>query len=176
MSAADQMDGQLVDQQPVAETVWERSTNCGPYLVFFTVFAALVLATMIPIVLAETGERRFFGLLFLVPLMMVVQFLRIRVRIDQHELRINSSILRFRLKRIPLDTIASAEVGFLSPNEWSGLGWPKPRGHSGVVLRSRDGLIVNLHDGERFAVSTRDPESAAAFLTVLLEKDSATAN
>ncbi len=73
-----------------------------------------------------------------------------------------------RVKRIPLDRIASCESIDLEPTEWAGWGYRVVPGGSAVVLRRGPAIVVHLVDDRRFAVTVDDADTGAALLNALV--------
>lgn len=97
-------------------------------------------------------------------------FAQVRVSVDERGLRLVSGLLRLPIKRIPLDRIAAASSEQIDPMQWGGWGYRGLHGRSALVLRTGPGLVLDLRDGRRFAVTLDDPETPARLLAGLLAR------
>ncbi|BAL87514.1 hypothetical protein AMIS_22940 [Actinoplanes missouriensis 431] len=111
------------------------------------------------------------GLWFVVPVPLVLAFAlgRVRVTADRRGLRVVTGV-GVTVKHVALADIVSAEAAEINPMEWGGWGYRVMPGRSALVLRGGPGLVVNLHDGRRFAVTLDDPRTPAALLNGLHAK------
>lgn len=93
---------------------------------------------------------------------------RATVRIDRMGLRITFGPgVRIR---VPLDEIRQAAPEQLRPMEWGGWGYRVLPNRRAVILRSGPGLVLDLTNGSRFAVTLDHPDEAAAVLNGLLHR------
>ncbi|AOW92503.1 hypothetical protein BFN03_06765 [Rhodococcus sp. WMMA185] len=93
-------------------------------------------------------------------------FASITVQVDRTGLSVASWNVRWR--RIPLDSIAQAQVAVIRPGDWGGWGYRfTPRG-TAVVIRGGEGIVLTHNDGRRFAVTVDSPEQGAALLNSLV--------
>jgi hypothetical protein len=100
-------------------------------------------------------------------------FAAVDVRIDGSGLVVRSGSLHWPRVRIPLHRIAAGSAIDLRPTAWGGWGYRgslRLLGRAAWVLRSGEGLEVELRDGTRFAVSVDNADQAAAVLNGLLAR------
>lgn len=97
---------------------------------------------------------------------MVAAFASIRCTADVRGLRV-CLLGRVPIKRIRLDQMASVSAESIDPMQWGGWGYRVMPGRSALVLRSGPGLVVQMTDGRRFAVTLPDPDTPAALLNAL---------
>ncbi|MGN6330206.1 MAG: hypothetical protein ACTHOD_00955 [Motilibacteraceae bacterium] len=97
-------------------------------------------------------------------------FAQIRVRVDERGLRLVSGLLRLPIKRIPLEQITRAASEQIDPLHWGGWGYRMLPGRSALVLRTGPGLVLDLRDGRRFAVTLDDPDTPARVISGLLAR------
>ncbi|BBH67603.1 hypothetical protein ACTI_42880 [Actinoplanes sp. OR16] len=102
-----------------------------------------------------------------IPLLLGLVFARIRVTADRRGLRLVAGLAGLTFKHIPLDQIVTAETAEIIPTEWGGWGYRVKPGRSALVLRGGPGLVLNLRDGRRFAVTMDDPRTPAALINGL---------
>lgn len=95
-------------------------------------------------------------------------FAQVRVVVDARGLRLVSGLLRLPIKRIPLARIAAAGTEQIDPMRWGGWGYRVLPGRSALVLRTGPGLVLDLADGRRFAVTLDDPDTPARLLAGML--------
>jgi hypothetical protein len=101
-------------------------------------------------------------------------FSTVRVTVSSAGVRIAFGPLGAPAKRIPLDQVAQAEATLIEPLAWGGWGYRwAGRGRTAVVLRRGPGLVLELRDGRRFAVTVDSPEQAAGLLNDLVMRDHA---
>jgi len=93
---------------------------------------------------------------------------RATVRIDAEGLRVGFGPGVRVL--VPLADIKHAAPAQIRPMEWGGWGYRVIPGRRGVILRGGPGLVLNLVDGTRFAVTVDDPRDAAAVLNGLVAR------
>lgn len=73
-----------------------------------------------------------------------------------------------RVKRIPVERMANAVADYIEPAKWGGWGYRLIPDASAVVVRAGDGIIVNLDNGRRFAVTVDDAATGAGLLNGLI--------
>jgi hypothetical protein len=73
-----------------------------------------------------------------------------------------------RVKRIPVERMANAVADYIEPGKWGGWGYRLIADASAVVVRAGDGIIVNLDNGRRFAVTVDDAATGAGLLNGLI--------
>ena len=106
----------------------------------------------------------FGGVLLLVSGIAMVAFVKISVVVDETGLSIRFGPLGWPRRHVALAKIARVSVDYIEPLEWGGWGYRIVPGRSAVVLRRGPGLVVELRDGRKFAVTVDDPRSGAALL------------
>jgi hypothetical protein len=91
------------------------------------------------------------------------------IRIDASGLRIGfGPWLRIR---IPLTDIRQAAPEQIQPMQWGGWGYrAMTPGRRALILRAGPGLVLDLTNGSRFAVTLDDPDEAAAVLNGLVSR------
>jgi len=93
---------------------------------------------------------------------------RATVRADANGLRVDlGPVVRVR---VPLADIRQAQSQELRPMEWGGWGYRVLPNRRAVILRGGPGLVLDLADGSRFAVTLDQPDEAAAVLNGLLHR------
>ncbi|PPG75947.1 hypothetical protein C5D25_15625 [Rathayibacter sp. AY1D7] len=127
--------------------------------------AALSLATLAAA--GATGPAIAMAVVLGVVALVLLSFSRLRVTADRRGLRVVTTALGIPLRRIPLDTIASAGTAQLRPSEWGGWGYRVMPGRSAVILHAGPGLVVTTDRSREFAISLDDPETPAALLETL---------
>jgi hypothetical protein len=95
---------------------------------------------------------------------------QVRVTADRRGLRLTAGVLGVPVRRIPLADIVAATAAHIEPMTWGGWGYQVLPGRSALVLRAGPGLVLDLRDGRRFAVTLDDPRTPAALLTALRER------
>lgn len=131
-------------------------------------FALLAIASaLIGVIVAVTVDLVIgAGLLAVTVAGLVLQ--RAVVRIDASGFRLGfGPWLRVR---IPLADIRQAAPAQLSPMEWGGWGYRVRPGRRALILRGGPGLVLDLTNESRFAVTLDDPDQAAAVLNGLLAR------
>jgi hypothetical protein len=113
----------------------------------------------------------------LIPLVVVsvplLALFSVRVTAGAHGLKVRSGAAPWPAVRIPLDRIARVRAMEVKPSEWGGWGY---RGslrllrRAAWVLRRGDGIVVDLRDGRRFAVTVDDAEAGASVLSALVAR------
>lgn len=76
-----------------------------------------------------------------------------------------------RWKRIPLASITRASLVTIQAGDWGGWGYRGKPGHSALVVRSGDGIELDLAGGKRFSFTVESPRSGAALLNSLIQAD-----
>lgn len=71
---------------------------------------------------------------------------------------------------IPLAEIRQAGVEQIQPMQWGGWGYRVTPGKRGLILRAGPGLVLDLTNGTRFAITLDTPEPPAALLNTLLTR------
>jgi len=130
---------------------------------------ASAVATVV-IVLSSVSIAPGQWLLLAAPVGTVAFFGRIRVTADTRGLRVTAGWTGLPIVRIPLERIASAQAQTIRPMQWGGWGLRAMPGRSALVLRGGPGLVLDLRDGRRFAVTLDDPDSPARLLNALVER------
>lgn len=92
----------------------------------------------------------------------------VRVTASEHGVRIAFGPFGVPSKHLPLERIVDAEAAEIDPLRWGGWGyrWAGP-GRSAVVVRRGAGLVLDLRDGGRFAVTVDEPAPAAGLINDL---------
>ena len=146
------------DPSAGARTAWVVVLRSG-------LFVTVPLVAVGVIVLAGLTVEPLILPLVAVPIAVLVMFSNLRVVVDRHGLRLVAGPFATVLKRIPLADIVAAEAAHVDPMRWGGWGYRVMPGRSALVLRAGPGLVVELTDGRRFAVTVDDPDTPAALLT-----------
>lgn len=134
-------------------TVWWPVALAVAITVFLAVlssFAApalLVLALVTPIVVLS-----------------LLAFTKVRVDVSPSEVLVAFTPLGWPVKRISMDEIVSSEVTDLRPLEWGGWGYRVKwkAGHTAVVLRGGEAIVIGKRSGEFFVVTIDDAKTGAA--------------
>ena len=101
------------------------------------------------------------------PVLAALLFGEVRVTADRRGLRLTAGLLGVPVRHIPLSDVVAAGTERIEPMAWGGWGYRMTPGRSALVLRAGPGLVLDLRDGRRFAVTMDDPQPAAALLTAL---------
>lgn len=123
--------------------------------------AALVVVVVVAAVAAPAA-----GAVVVVPLLALVVLGRVRVSVDARGLRVRGG-LGVPLRTVPLDRVERADAAEVLASEWGGWGYRVGPGRTALVLRSGPGLVVELTDGSRVAVTLDDAATPAALLNTL---------
>ncbi|WP_229074678.1 DUF1648 domain-containing protein [Actinoplanes sp. DH11] len=126
----------------------------------------LLAATAVMLALAATVQPVLW-LACPVPLIAALVSGQVRVTADRRGLRLVAGFAGITVKHIPLERIVRAEAADINPAAWGGWGYRVTPGRSALVLRGGPGLVLDLRDGRRFAVTMPDPRTPAALLNGL---------
>jgi hypothetical protein len=74
------------------------------------------------------------------------------------------------VKSIPVEKIDVAAADHIDPSRWGGWGYRLIADASAVVIRAGDGIVVNLTNGRRFAVTVDDAATGAGLLNGLVAR------
>ncbi|MFF2808797.1 DUF1648 domain-containing protein [Streptomyces sp. NPDC058000] len=95
----------------------------------------------------------------------------VRVTVDRRGLILTPTLLPVPLHRIPLDKVAEASSRRIATlAEYGGWGYRIRPGGSGLLLRSGEGVVLQLTTGREFVVTVDDSATAAALLTTYLDR------
>ncbi len=94
-------------------------------------------------------------------------FCHIRVSADTRGLIVHYGWLPYPRSHIPLSRIRAARIEDINPMEWGGWGYRLGPGRTAVVLHRGEGLVLDLDNGRRFAITVHDAETAAGVLNDL---------
>lgn len=98
----------------------------------------------------------------------VLAISRVTLRVDDTGLRLGFGPgIRVR---VPLDQIRQATAEDIRPLAWGGWGYRIKPGRRALVLRAGPGLVLDLRNGNRFAVTVDNPEDPAALINGLLTR------
>ncbi|RKT31792.1 hypothetical protein DEU34_2868 [Microbacterium sp. AG1240] len=152
---------------------WVRTVPVPGFAWATAIFGAIAAAVLIYVVLSgEFGAA--VGLIALgVATFASAAFARLRISVDRRGLRVVSALIGAPLARIRLDSIRSAEPATIRPAEWGGWGYRFLPGRSAIVIARGPGIVVHRRDGRRFAVNAPHPETPAALLSALVERQEA---
>ena len=93
---------------------------------------------------------------------------QVTVRVDETGLRLGFGPgVRVR---VPLADIRQASAEEIRPLAWGGWGYRVLPGKRALVLRGGSGLVLDLRNGNRFAVTVDEPETPAALVNGLLDR------
>jgi hypothetical protein len=104
-----------------------------------------------------------------VPLLVLAVLGRVVVSVDHRGLRVRGG-LGVPLRTVPLARVARADAAEVRAPDWGGWGYRVGPGRAAVVLRSGPGLVVELTDESRFAVTLDDAATPAALLNTLARR------
>ena len=149
---------------PDEHPVWERHL-ASTLLIALTVAMIVVGLLLIPVVMIP-------GVIVLVCSLCCLPLVSLAAIVDEHGLLVRFGPFGFPQKRIPLTSIASVRADTIEPLDWGGWGYRVARGRSAAVLRGGPGIVVELQDGRRFAVTVDDPEDGVALLQAYLDRAS----
>lgn len=96
-----------------------------------------------------------------------------RLTIDRRGFTVALGWFGIPIKRIPIDQVVGASVAEIRPREWGGWGYRVLPGRSALVIRGGPGMVVDLVDGRRFAVTLDDPAEPVAILNGLAQRQPA---
>jgi len=147
---------------PGEHPVWERHL-VSVVLTALTLSMVVVGLALIPIVLVA-------AVIVLVTSLCCAPLSSITTVVDEQGLLVRFGPFGFPHKRIPLAEIAAVRADHIDPIEWGGWGYRVAPGRSAAVLRGGPGIVVDLVDGRRFAVTIDDPEEGVALLTAYLHR------
>ncbi len=148
--------------EPGEHPVWERHLF-STVLTVLTASMVVVGLALIPIVLLA-------AIIVLVTSLCCLPLSSITTIVDEQGLLVRFGPFGFPSKRIPLAEIAAVQADHIEPIEWGGWGYRDAPGRSAAVLRGGPGIVVDLIDGRRFAVTIDDPEEGVALLTAYLHR------
>ncbi|MEU3712990.1 DUF1648 domain-containing protein [Streptomyces catenulae] len=95
----------------------------------------------------------------------------VRVTVDRRGLALAPALLPYAFRRIPLDRVTEATCRNVEPfAEFGGWGYRVRAHRSGLVLRSGEGIVLQLRSGREFVVTVDDAATAAALLNTLLDR------
>jgi hypothetical protein len=137
------------------------TTLHSPLIIGVTAAAGVLMA-----VLAVTATPALWPVLA-VPVLAGLVFAEVRVTVDRRGVRLVAGLVGLPLKRIPLADIVSVTAAEIDPMAWGGWGYRVTPGKSALILRAGPGLVLDLADGRRFAVTLDDPQTPAALLGAL---------
>ncbi|GAA3178023.1 MULTISPECIES: DUF1648 domain-containing protein [Streptomyces] len=95
----------------------------------------------------------------------------VRVTVDRRGLALAPALLPYAFRRIPLDRVTEATCRNVDPfADFGGWGYRVRAHRSGLVLRSGEGIVLQLRSGREFVVTVDDAATAAALLNALLDR------
>lgn len=95
------------------------------------------------------------------------------VTVDARGLGLQWGLFGWPRQMIPIDRIVVASVEDIKPAQWGGWGYRgslRLFGRAAAVLRAGEGLVCDLADGARFAVTVDDAATAAGLLNDLVAR------
>jgi hypothetical protein len=104
------------------------------------------------------------GLVLLVVAVVCLAVSSAHVTVDAHGLTVGLGPFGWPRKHVAPGAIASVTSEEIQPLVWGGWGYRVAAGRSAVVLRKGPGIVVDLRDGHRFAVTIGDADTGAALL------------
>ncbi|MFH8572475.1 DUF1648 domain-containing protein [Streptomyces sp. NPDC017993] len=111
------------------------------------------------------------GLVLVLGGMSVVALTSVRVTVDRRGLALASTLLPYPFRRIALDKVREATSRHIAPAaEFGGWGYRVRPGRSGLVLRSGEGLVLQLTSGREFVVTVDDAATAASLFNAYLDR------
>ncbi|MGH3654488.1 hypothetical protein [Glutamicibacter sp.] len=145
-----------------------KQTMAAPWwmwLLCLVVFAALFVAVALPLLTSESQDGSSVGFIVSIALsalacVLILSLIWIRVSIDGDRFRVSSAVLGFPMRTIKIDEIESATSEKIVPMMWGGWGWRIIPGGSAIVMKEHEGLVFELKNKKRFAVTI--PESLRA--------------
>ncbi|MFH8683175.1 DUF1648 domain-containing protein [Streptomyces lydicus] len=146
---------------------WSRTISSPPLVALGVLVCAGGLVGIL-------GGEAFIGIALLVTGVVVVAVSSVRVTVDRRGLSLAPTLLsaaRIRFRRIAPDRVAEATSRRIDVfAEFGGWGYRVRPDHSGLVLRSGDGLVLRLTGGRRFMVTVDDAATAAALLNTYADR------
>lgn len=94
---------------------------------------------------------------------------RVQVRVDDAGLTVLLGGF-CRVRRTPLRAIEAARAEHIDPSRWGGWGYRLVPDGSAVVIRAGDGIVLDLRNGRRFAVTVDDADRGAGMVNALLAR------
>ncbi|MFC0623751.1 DUF1648 domain-containing protein [Kribbella deserti] len=129
-------------------------------------FAALAISCAVIGLILVLAVDAFIGICVLAVTVAGAVLQRATLRVDANGLRVVFGP-GVRIN-IPLAEIRQAGVEQINPMQWGGWGYRVTPGKRGLILRSGPGLVLDLTNNTRFAITLDTPEPPAALLNTLL--------
>ncbi len=97
-------------------------------------------------------------------------FARIRVQIDEHDVRIAFGPWGFPRMRVPLARIREARAIELSPLSWGYRGSLRIGGRAAIIIRRGEAVELTLDDGEILSITVDDAATGAGLVNDLVAR------
>jgi hypothetical protein len=159
-----------VERVPTETEAWIRTVTVPLFLWLGLAIFAMGVVLLIAAVLGGGGggaSELVSGLVMLVVTLPVLACGRLRISVDWRGLTVATWIMGISVKTIPLNEVESVQTTRIEPLEWGGWGYRIRPGTSAIILRTGQGLVVNLTNGKQFALTLTAPETPVAILTAL---------
>lgn len=139
------------------------------WLLCLVVFAALFIAVALPMLTGDSQDGDWVGFIVAMTLsavacVSILGLIWIRVSISGDRFRVSSAVLGFPMRTIKIDEIESATSEKIVPMMWGGWGWRIIPGGSAIVMKEHEGLVFELKNKKRFAVTIPESLQAADLL------------
>lgn len=117
----------------------------------------------VAVLLLVPGFLRWIGLLLVI---LGVLMSRLTVMVDRSGLRVRMGGF-LPVRRYQLVTIGEARAEYVDPARWGGWGYRMIPDGSAVVIRAGEGIVLELRNGRRFAVTVDDAAEGAGVVNGL---------
>ncbi|MFF5499138.1 hypothetical protein [Streptomyces aquilus] len=93
-------------------------------------------------------------------------FVHVALKVDEESLEVRCGHIGLPRRRIPLSSVAGAEVDpHVTPRHWGGWGYRwRPEKGTAVVVRRGEGVRLSLWDGHTFTITVDDAEAAVQII------------
>ncbi|TFH56504.1 DUF3093 family protein [Glutamicibacter arilaitensis] len=145
------------------------------WLLCLVVPGVLVVAVLLPMVTGESQDtgiasQIITGVLCLLVCVLMLSLVWIRVSIKKDRFRVSSAVLGFPMRTIDVADIESVTSEKIVPMMWGGWGWRIIPGGSAIVMKEHEGLVFELKNRKRFAVTIPESQQAAQLLNARLAR------
>lgn len=149
-----------------------KQTMAAPWwmwMLCLVLFGALIVAVVLPFLADGSQDGNLTSVIPPVVLsaaacVLMLGVIWIRVSIIGDRFRVSSALLGFPMRTIKIAEIESVSSEKIIPMMWGGWGWRIIPGGSAVVMKEHEGLVFDLKDKKRFAVTIPESQQAADLL------------
>ncbi|RWZ82556.1 hypothetical protein [Glutamicibacter sp. HZAU] len=162
----------FAEPQPESRQAEFKQTMAAPWwmwMLCLVLFAALIVAVVLPFLAGGSHDGSLASVILPVALSAAVCVLMlgviwIRVSIIGDRFRVSSALLGIPMRTIKITDIESVTSEKINPMMWGGWGWRIIPGGSAIVMKEHEGLVFDLKNKKRFAVTIPDSRQAANVL------------